>query len=318
MKDQNGPDSINKNRVVVGVDMGGTKIRTGLVRFDALVPDTVSEISTAAGGPRNEVASRLFQSIRDAVKRGAALSLDVAGIGIGSPGPLDLSEGRILEAPNLPSLHHYPLKHEVEKAFSLPVCVDNDGNCFVLGEVWYGGLRGSACVVGLTLGTGVGCGLVIQDRIYHGQTGTAAEIWKTPFRGRRVEETLSGRGIEVCYGKIAGKPVEGSVIHRRALEGEKAALEAWKTYGRNLGEILAGIINLLDPGVVVLGGSVSAGYPFFQTTMLGEMRKHIHPLPMRSVRVVPGHLGVDSGLLGAAALCYSNASGHHEASGSTG
>jgi len=227
------------------------------------------------------------------------------GIGIGSPGPLDLENGTILNAPNLPSLWDYPLKERVRQRYSIPVLVDNDGNCFVLGEAVFSLKNEKSIVAGLTLGTGVGCGIVMDGHVYHGATGTAAEIWKTPFRGKTIDEILSGRGLQSLYEKRTAIEVDVKKISQSADSGDPSASEAWQEYGVCLGEILALLTNLLDPDAIVVGGSLSHAWNHFHETMTATFRLNVNTAPLNHVEILPSQLGDAGGYMGAAALYFS-------------
>ncbi|MCU0644607.1 MAG: ROK family protein, partial [bacterium] len=204
-----------------------------------------------------------------------------AGIGIGSPGPLDLEKGIILEAPNLPTLHFFPLRKRLENYFQKPVKINNDGNCFVLGEAWFGAAQHASIVCGLTLGTGCGCGIVMNRKIFAGATGTAAEIWCAPYLDSTVEEYGSAKSIRRIYKQLSGKDSEAKLIYDLASKGEKMALNAWSEFGFHVGKIVAVMVNILDPDVVVIGGS----------------REHL--------KIQKSSLEENAGLLGAAALLMS-------------
>ncbi len=291
-------------RIAAGVDLGGTKIRSAIVREDGSIVGKIVDLSTDAQRDRAFVEGRIFEALDTVLLQTGTRIEDLAGIGIGSPGPLDLTTGTILNAPNLPSLNFYPLRDSVSKRFGTDVFVDNDGNSFALGEALFG-LKGSASVVvGVTLGTGMGCGIVLDGRIYHGATGTAAEIWKTPYKGKTFEETCSGRGAEEIYYRLTGERVSAKEIFLMATRGNEEALATWKEFGSDLGRVLSFIVNLLDPEVIVLGGSVTNGFKYFSKTMDHELRLNINPVPCEILRVEKSRLGDRGGVLGAAALCF--------------
>jgi glucokinase len=290
-----------KKKIALGVDLGGTKIRAGLVHSDGRTLDSFLDVPTEAHRTRAVVENHIFEAIEKTLERHSTKPSDIVGIGVGSPGPLDLKSGIILNAPNLPSLRKYPLKQRIADRYAVPVFVDNDGNCFTLGESLFSLKNKASIVAGLTLGTGVGCGIVM--------TGTAAELWKTPFRGKTVDEMLSGRGLQSLYQKRAGIETDAQSIARAAGAGDLPALEAWQEYGTRLGEILALIINVLDPDAVIIGGSLSHAWMYFQETMMAAFRIHTLEVPRGHVRILPSRLGDAGGYIGAAALCFSDESG---------
>lgn len=287
---------------VVGIDFGGTKIKFGLVDQKGRVLGEPMTLPTESNRNAYAIVKTMIEGIERTVQN-AGLSLNqIEGIGIGSPGPLDLAKGIILEAPNLPTLHFFPLKQHLEEHFQKPVEINNDGNCFVLGEACFGVARDAAIVCGLTLGTGCGCGIVMNRKIYAGATGTAAEIWCAPYLDSNVEEYGSAKSIRRIYKQLAGKDSEAKAIFDLALKGDKMAVRAWSEFGFHVGKIVAVMVNILDPDVVVIGGSVSNAWEFFHEALIETANQNITKAPREHLKIEKSSLGEDAGLLGAAAL----------------
>ena len=295
------------DKIAIGVDLGGTKIRAGAVTSKGEIIGEPINVATEASERQEIVENNIFSSIKKVIEKEKIKTEEIFGIGIGSPGPLDLKTGTILNAPNLPSLNQYPLKKQVAEEFLMPVFVENDGNCFALGEAMFGYGNSASIVVGLTLGTGLGCGIVINGRVYHGATGTAAEIWKTPYQGKTFEEIVSGKGVTEIYERKKGLKIDAKTVLQQAIKGEEAALESWAEFGSHLGNVLAFIINLLDPDVIVLGGSISNAFDYFKKSMEVSFRMNVNPLPAGHVKIKKSRFGNDAGVLGAAALCFCDA-----------
>jgi len=293
-----------QDKMAVGVDLGGTKIRAGLVTEKGYMNGSCVEMATEAHRKREDVEGSLFASIASVLDRALNSGCKVIGIGVGSPGPLDLSRGMILNAPNLPSLNHYPLKSRIQEKFGLTVIVDNDANCFTLGEAVFCDADKHSVVVGLTLGTGLGCGIVLSGKVYHGETGTAAEIWKTPFYNKTVDDYFSGEGVGAIYESITGEKLEAREIGQKAGQGDEAAIRTWEMYGTELGRMMAWIVNLVDPGIIVLGGSMSNAFEFFQQALEASLRPNINPIPRQHLQIKKGKLGENGGFMGAAAQCF--------------
>ena len=293
---------IRKKKYILGIDLGGTKIGAAVVTARGRVEGRVISIPTGA--------RRRAGMIADSIRAAAVLAMDSAGIsrgeirgaGVGSPGPLDPEKGRILTPPNLPALRNYDLGGVLEKKLGLPVRIGNDGNMFTLGEAVFGAGRGHGIVLGVTLGTGIGSGLVIDRRVYNGATGTAGEIWCFPVRDSIADRYLSGYWVSREYARRTGRRADTRDVAARARKGDRKALSLWNSYGENLGEVLAFAVNLVDPGIIVLGGSVSGAYRLFSGRMNKVLRKRISPVPRRHLRVTRGSLGGSAGIIGAAAL----------------
>jgi len=247
----------------------------------------------------------MIEGIEQIVSNSELSIQEISGIGIGSPGPLDLQNGIIVDPPNLPTLHNFPIKQTLENYFKLDVAINNDANCFVLGETCFGSAQNAAIVCGATLGTGFGCGIVIDHKIFSGSTGTAAEVWCSPYADRNFEEYGSARTIRRIYQQITGQELEAKEIFNLADQDDQDAIAAWSEFGLHLGRILAIITNLLDPDVIVIGGSVSHAWKFFNDAMVENLHGNINQAPRNHVQVVRTVLGDDAGVIGAAALMLS-------------
>ncbi len=291
-----------EQKIVAGVDFGGTKIKFGLVLEDGNILGETLTLPTESDRRDDEIVGTMIEGIERTVQDSDLSIQQVAGIGIGSPGPLDLKQGLILEAPNLPTLHNFPLKQTLENYFNLSVAINNDANCFVLGEACFGSAQNASIICGATLGTGFGCGIVINRRIFEGSTGTAAEVWCSPYADRNFEEYGSARAITRIYQQITDQKLDAREIFSLAQENDQDAVATWSEFGVHLGKILAIIANLLDPDVIVIGGSVSHAWQFFYNSMIENLHKNINQAPKDHLKVVRAALGDNAGLLGAAAL----------------
>lgn len=289
---------------VMAIDFGGTKMKFGIVTSEGKILGDPLTLPTQSERPGDEIVGSMISGIEQILQQQDMGVDQIDGIGIGSPGPLDLKQGIILEAPNLPTLHHFPLKQTLENYFGLRVAINNDGNCFVLGEAWFGSARDADIVCGATLGTGFGCGLVIGKKIFEGATGTAAEVWRSPYLDRTFEEYGSARSVTRIYHQITQQNLTAKDIFQLAQNRDAEAIATWEQYGMHLGKILAIITNLIDPDVIVIGGSVCHAWSFFAPTMKKHLDENINQGPREHLRVVPAALGDDAGLLGAAALLF--------------
>ena len=295
-----------KEQIVIGVDLGGTKIMTGAISLKGKVLGTPVKISTGGNEPAEMIVKRITDSI-DKTLIGLHLSIDdVVGIGIGSTGPLDIDSGIILECPQLPTMHFFPLRDTIQNHYHVPVQMNNDANCLIFGESIFGVAAGRKNVVGFTLGTGIGCAIVLENKIFNGSTGTAAEIWTSPYKSDIIEDFISGEGVTQIYKAISGQDKTSLDIYKLAVEGDKHALQTWSEFGAHLAVPIAWTINLIDPEIVVLGGSITAAYKFFKTSMEENLRKWICPVPAEKTKVVLAKLGDYAGFIGAACLVIKN------------
>jgi glucokinase len=287
--------------MIIGLDLGGYEIKAGLVRGKTILRRVSLKTEAALG---QEVVLR---NICKAIS--ALLSAGVLGIGIGSPGPLDLRKGLIVKTPNLP-FTNFPLRQKIKRRFGLPVELDNDANCFVLAESLYGAGKGFDFVLGLTLGTGVGGGIVLGKNIFHGR-GNAGELghMTIAYAGPSarcghpgcLESYLAEAGI-MRRARAAGLRASPEELYKLAAARNSTAIRIWSEIGKLLGIGLANLTNAFDPDVIVLGGKISRAARFFLPAAKAELKNRAFFTPP-SVKITA--LGDDAGILGAASLLKS-------------
>jgi glucokinase len=278
--------------------------------------EVLGEVRTATEAQRepDAILDNIVRAAHEALSK-AGLEMDEsAGVGIGSPGPLDIFEGVLISPVNLPTMHGVRLADRLSERLDTEVAIDNDANCLGLAEARFGAGQGADVCAGFTLGTGLGCFLVVRGEVYHGSHGAGLEIWCSPYLGDRVEEKVSGRGVARNCEKLSGERFSAAEAAQRARAGEGAALEAWREFGRDLAVPLAYLCNVTDPDAVVLGGSIAKAWDLFSAEMLEEAMKYVNPVTREAVRIVPAELGDAAGMLGAAALALDVSAGASPAS----
>lgn len=287
---------------IIAVDLGGTWIRCAAVGADGAC-GPLTRCSTGAQRPARAIVDDLAQTIETAASSSGANLFDCRGIALAVPAVLD-SQGRLVESGNLPTLDGLSLPDLLADRSDLPVTQCNDGTCFAVGEQWRGAARGAQNVLGITLGTGFGLGLIIAGRPYHGSHGRAGEIWSTPWGEGRLEDHLCGPGLERRYLELTGRALSGKEVMGRADAGELDAQRVFDELGVDLGRVIAFLINTVDPDLVVLGGSVSKSFRHF----IEGVRRVVSSVGAvaRGVEIVPSKLGDEAGLVGAARLGYTD------------
>jgi glucokinase len=309
-------------RVVVGVDLGGTNLRTALLSTDGEVLDKRSEATQGSEGWKSVVA-RLIKCI--ALQREIAIDrgLRVAAVGVGAPGIIQMETGIVVKSPNFPDWNNLPLKEELERALMIPVVIENDANAAALGEQWRGAGRGISSMILLTLGTGVGGGIVLNNRIWQGADGMAGEIGHMTLvpEGRQcgcgnrgcLEMYASARGIVQSYQEqcpVAGTDasiVTAAQVYQAAREGDPVARHAMNHMGHMLGIGIANLINIFNPQMIVLGGRVKDAWDLFIGATHEEIMRRAFQVPAERTHIVPSVLGDDAGMVGAAAVALQNA-----------
>jgi len=294
------------DKIIIGVDLGGTKILTGAIDHGGNVLYSPVKLPTEGSGTADSIVKKICWSVEQTLRSLNRTINEVEGIGIGSTGPLDIESGLILECPQLPNMQFFPLRRTILDYFKVPVFINNDANCLIYGETLYGAASDKRNVLGFTLGTGIGCAVILDKRIVNGSTGTAAEIWHSPYRSGIIEDYVSGAGVSKIYNSISGGEKTSVEVYNLALEGDNDALQTWKEFGEHLAVPIAWTINLIDPEVVILGGSITTAYVFFKDSMEEHLKKWICPVPSEKTKVITAKLGENAGFIGAACLVIEN------------
>ena len=317
------------NKYVVGVDVGGTKLAVGAMPADGSREIAVrSELTLAAEGADAVVAriGRIINEVIAATMAETGASRDAfLGVGIGSPGPLDRVKGLVITTPNL-GWTNFPLRDRVSAAVDLPATLDNDANCATLGEWWVGAAKGARHVVGMTIGTGIGGGLILNGELYHGASDVAGEIGHTtidstgrrckcgnygcleayasgPATAERAREALAGGEPSSLIALSGGDPsnITAQMVYAASKAGDALAYQVVQETARFIGTAIANLLNIFNPEVVVLaGGVVQAGDQLF-APLRAEVRRRAFKPAVDACRIVPGALGGSAGVVGAVA-----------------
>jgi glucokinase len=274
---------------VIGVDLGGTNVRAGRVEGGRLAE--VRSVEVRSRGTEQEVLDDMCAAI-DGVRTAGA-----AGLGVGVPSVIDLKTGTVYDVQNIPSWTKVPLKAYLEERYRLPVYVNNDANCFAAGEKHFGKARPYDHAVGLIIGTGLGAGVIANGRLYSGTNCGAGEFGMLPYRDANFEAYCSGQFFERVY------HVSGRELHNRARQGDAGSRRIFAEFGSHLGEAIKAICYAVDPEIIVLGGSVSQAFDFFQATMWETFRTFAYSITKERLRIDLSETE-NIALLGAAALYY--------------
>ena len=313
-------------RYVLGIDIGGTNLVVGSVAEDGSALLAAASEPTQAEAGAGDVLDRLVRLAQQAMSetRRAVPGAEILGVGVGAPGPLDTRRGIVLLTPNLGWVD-LPLRQIIRDRLDLRAALDNDANCAVLGEWWVGAARGSRNAIGITIGTGIGGGLILDGKLYHGASDVAGEIGHTTIdtEGRRckcgnygcLEAYASGPNIalraveEIQAGAVSRLPslvggdlrqVTAQTVYQAAKDGDELALEVVNDTARFLGVGIGNLLNIFNPEVVVVCGGVTlAGDHLFVPLRREAARRAFKPA-VEACRIVPGALGGTAGVYGAA------------------
>lgn len=276
---------------VLGVDIGGTTINVGLVKNNSIKKESSIAVD------RDAKAAVTLQNLKNIIREN--LTPNVTAIGIGVPAVVDPIEGIVYDAQNIPSWKKIHLKEILEKAFLLPVFINNDANCFALGEITYGEAKKYKDVIGLSLGTGIGMGVIINKTLYNGVLCGAGEVGMLSYKESIVENYASSFFFAEYY-KTTAKDLS---VH--AEKGQPLAIKAFSEYGKHLGEALKYILYMYAPEAIILGGSISKAYPYFKDAMHESLTSFAYQKQIENLVIEVSHTE-GSAILGAAALCLQN------------
>jgi glucokinase len=276
-------------RTIIGVDLGGTNARAGVVRDQRI--GAVSTIQINSQGSVEEVVGQLCGLI-DGVK-----PPDADGIGIGVPSVVDLEKGIVYDVQNIPSWQEVPVKALLEQRYSIPVLVNNDANCFALGEKHFGKGVAYRSMIGLIVGTGFAGGVVVDGRLYPGANCGAGEFGMIPYLDSIYEHYCAGQFFTRNVGQT------GAEVFQRAVDGDREALEIFTEFGHHLGQGIKMILYAYDPEIIILGGSVRKAFRLFERAMWESIGSFAFTPAIKSLKIEVSELE-HAALLGAAALHY--------------
>jgi len=311
------------NKYSIGIDIGGTNITVALVTKKGKIVRKI-KFPTKVEEGKTKIIKRIVKAL-DEVTKGLQ-SKSIEGIGIGVAGDIDQKRGIVRFSPNL-FWKNVPIARLINKKFNVKVVVDNDANAAAWGTYILETKRKAKNLICITLGTGVGGGLILNGRIYHGASGSAGEIGHITVntQGQKCNcgnygclETYVGsayivrkaikeikKGERSLIKKLAGgnlQSITSQTIQAAALKGDKLARRIWKEAGEYLGIALSGVINLLNPEVIVFGGGVAKAEELIFQPMKKEIRKRTFRVPFEKVKFTRTKFGADLGVIGASLL----------------
>jgi glucokinase len=294
----------------IGVDLGGTNLRAAAMDASGRIIAKISGSTDLAEG-RDRVIDDIVRNITEL--RNRIGSGDLAGVGIGVPGFIRIKEGMIVGSHNMPGFDNFPVRDEISRRLGSPVILENDANAAALGEKWMGAGKDVEDLVLLTLGTGIGGGIIIGGRILHGDVGMAGELGHLtvmPYGnpcgcGNRgcLEKHASATAIESMANLLAlGEQVSAREVYDLAVGGEERAVRIFESMGRALGIGLAMLVNIFNFPLYLLSGGVLPAWDYFAPAMFEEVNARSFTFRNTKTRIEKAILGDEAGLFGAAYL----------------
>lgn len=278
-----------KDIKLIGIDLGATNVR-GAVVNDESISDIISQrIHTK--GTEQQVLEDVY-AIADKL-----IDSSVKAIGIGVPSVVDVKEGIVYDVQHIPSWKEVHLKQLMEARYHIPVHVNNDANCFALGEYYFGQGKGVDSFVGLTIGTGLGSGIIINKQLYAGVNCGAGEFGMVDYLDNNYEFYCSGSFFQNVHG------LNGEEVFKKAKAGDPESLRLYKELGIHLGNAIKLVMYTYDPELIILGGSVQLAYEYFEQTMWERIKTFGFTKSIGRLKIKRSQLE-NSGILGAAALFF--------------
>ncbi|MEO2052936.1 MAG: ROK family protein [Allomuricauda sp.] len=273
---------------ILGVDIGGTKIKLGKVKGREVLKSHIIDVD-----PRDSVEVSL-EKLYEAID--TIITDSIEAIGIGVPAVVDPESGVVYDVQNIPSWKEVPLKDLIQDRYQIPAHINNDANCFALGEKYFGKAMDHANCVALSLGTGLGMGIIINNELYNGVLCGAGEVGMLPYKDKILEHYAGSFFFDGKYGQSAKE------LYKKALMNDSTALMAFGEYGVHLGEAIKAILYMFAPEAIILGGSISRAYTFFENSLQSTLDTFAYQKQLEHFKIETSDL-VDSPELGAAALC---------------
>jgi len=282
-------DMTIQNHCAVGVYLGGKHLRVGRVRNNTVEASLALEIDN------HNSEEVILKELMDAIDQ--VFTDDVGGIGIGVPSLVDVSKGIVYNVEHMPSWREVHLGDLLSDRYKVGVYVNNDANCFAIGEKYFGKAKKFANVVGVMVGVGLGCGVITNNRLYSGTNCGAGEFGCIPYRDHNYEHYCTPQYFEFKYG------LKPDVLYTRAKKQDKIALAILEQFGFDFGQAIKTMLYAYDPECIIVGGNISRFFPYFEKFMWKVVRKFQYEKTVEKLRIEVSDQP-DIAVLGAAALYY--------------
>ncbi|MCD6544882.1 MAG: ROK family protein [Flavobacteriaceae bacterium] len=278
------------NKKLIGVDLGGTKVVAGLVEEANILKQEYSLIPNTSKN-KQDIIDTIIKVIDSVYNK------NVAGIGIGIPSLVDRHKGIVYSVQNIPSWKKVHLKEILENHYKIPVYLDNDANCFALGEYKFGTGKGDENFVGITLGTGIGSGIISKGHLLNDTNCGSGEFGSIPYLEGIYEDYCSGKFFKTHYNQT------GEEVFKQAKKGNPEALKAYEEFGFHLGNTIKTIMFSVDPKKIIIGGSIANSKEFFAESMLKSIKSFPYEESVNNLEIKFTNTA-NIAILGAASLYY--------------
>lgn len=316
-------DETASSKRVIASDLGGTNLRAATVDSEGRIHERVKH-TTPRATRADEIVQALVAAARECERLSGEQGAGISALSVVVPGTVQIENGVVTKAPNLPCLDGFRLGAALESELQWPAILENDANAAAVGEMWQGAGRGAATIICVTLGTGVGGGIILDGELWRGIDGSAGEIGHIGVEPTGPACPCGSRGcLEVFASATAivrmtreaspryprsplhtSENLSAKTVYQSGLEGDELALEVFRRMGVYLGIGLASLINIFNPEKIVIGGGVAAGWDLFIQHVREQVAERAFPIPARRAQIVRAECGDDAGLLGAAHIAF--------------
>lgn len=277
------------NDNIIGIDLGGTHVRAGVVYEGNLINIVSNRIPSS--GSVEEVLQVIYNLVDPMASK------NIKAIGIGVPSVVDIEKGIVYDVQNIPSWKEVPLKQVIESRYHIHALINNDANCFALGEKYFGKGQQAHSMIGLTIGTGMGAGIIINEKLYAGVNCGAGEFGNVEYLDQCYEYYASGQFFKNCY------QTNGELVFQKARSDDPLSIIILEELGKHIGNAVKMILYTYSPELIILGGSISKSYSFFEKKMWEQIRTYVYSNTLNQFRLEVSELE-NCGVLGAAALYF--------------
>ncbi len=276
-----------KHSCLIGIDLGATNIRVARIENKEILQLKTEQIINS------ENPSDLIDQIKHLIRQ--VKTAKVQAIGMGVPSVVDVKQGIVFDVQNIPAWKEVPLKSILEDEFKITVFINNDANCYALGEKFFGIGQGERSIIGLTIGTGLGAGIIMNGKLVSGENCGAGEVGMVPYLNSIFEHYCSGQFF------LIHKGLNGEDVYDRALQGDAYCISIYKEFGMHIGNAIKMIMYVYDPAMIIIGGSISKAFCFFKEEMYHTIKDFAYPESLKNLKIMVSNLE-HVAVLGAAAL----------------
>lgn len=305
-------------RLVFAVDLGGTHLRMALVDDQGKIHKRLKKET-----PKGDSAESVIEPLISTAQQWSEEDLPPVAASILVPGAVDSNQAVVVQAPNLPSLISFDLKAELQRRLGWPIFLENDANGAAMGEMWLGAAHGCRDVVSVTLGTGVGGGVILNGVLWRGSHGSAGEIGHTtvdPFSGLKckcgntgcLELFASATAIVRMARELGLDQLSAVEVYEAGRNGDERARSVFERFGMYLGIGLANLMSLIDPQIIVITGGAANGWDLFATEMYRQVEERAFRATAQQVKIARAECGDNAGLLGAASIAFQDLQDSHD------